>query len=87
MCAQNGVHEIKFGDLHLIFGEANKPPTQYPRAAKTKLSEQESKKISNEAQMIDRAQYAQEYIDELRLSDPLEYEKLLAGDGDVGDTA
>lgn len=86
VCAQSGVQEIKFGDLHLIFGEIDKTPTNNLRSVKTKPREQESQKISEEAQEKERLDNVAEYLSDLQLTDPLAYEKLLSGDLDVGST-
>lgn len=86
MCAQSGVHEIRIGELHLIFGEKDLSPTNSLRLVQTKPREQESQKIIAEASAEEKKRIAEEYIEELRLTDPLAFEQTIGGDLDVGST-
>lgn len=80
VCAKNGVSEFRLGDIHLVFGAVDQPSIQ-PRMVQTKPLE--TKSISDEAEAQDRLEATKTYLDELLISDPLAYEKLLAGDLDV----
>lgn len=81
------MHEIKFGELNLIFGEKDKSPKQSLEVVQTRPDEQESEKITEEARQKDNRDAAIEYLEELQLTDPLAYEKLLGGDLDGGGTS
>lgn len=87
MCARSGVREIKFGKLSLIFGEKDKSLNSSLEVVQTIPNEQESEKITEEAAQKDMREAAIEYLEELQLTDPLAYEKLLGGDLDGGSTS
>lgn len=85
VCAESGIYEVKFKEIHLIFGEGHKLPIKKTHKIETRSQEQKSKEISEEASMAERLKMNEMEVEELRLTDPLAYETLIAqGDLDVG---
>jgi hypothetical protein len=83
MCAKFGVQEVKFKDVHLIFGERDQSPNPGLRPS---LASKESQKISEEEFERTSFEKLQDDVEELKLTDPLMFEKLIAGEFDVGST-
>lgn len=75
---------MQLGALSLEFDLVDQPDFKFPVSAKTKPSDNEAAvKISNEALAKDKLEELREQVEELRLSDPLAYEKLI--EGEIGD--
>lgn len=85
ICAKYKVREIQIGELNLVFGLSDKANHKTSRVVETKSIEQASQKIKEEVQTKDRVDRLEEDLEELRLTDPLAYERLIGGEiGDVG---
>lgn len=86
-CATYGVREVQFNGLHLIFGESDQPPKILNRL-RPNPSSKKAKTITDEAHATELADRVFQDLEELKLTDPLSYEKLLEGElGDVGSTS
>lgn len=72
------------GELHFSFGEIDQSNQNPSESVQTKPVEQESIKISEEAREQDRLSILAEELEDLKLSDPLAYERLI-GIGELGD--
>ncbi len=74
MCAKSGVRELRLGSLHIVFGK--KDPS-YPEAliGQTNPLENVTPILRNEDEL---ANDALTELDELRLSDPFEYERTIS---------
>lgn len=81
ICARYQVLEAEINGLRLVFGPRDKSAkSKILNSAQTKLVEQESQKISDEANKNDRLDRVSEDLEELKLTDPLAYEQLLGGE-------
>lgn len=79
MCAQNCVREVHLGELHLVFGEIDQ--VSKPRATiQTRSGEKKAKQISEEAQVQNMDEIVRDHLDQLKLLDPLGYERVMAGE-------
>jgi len=79
VCAQNCVQEIRFGELHLVFGERDQSSNS--RATiQTRSGEKKAQKINEEAQEHLRDEIVRDQLDQLKLLNPLEYERYMAGE-------
>lgn len=88
MCAKSGVVEAHINGIDLIFGEKDKSPAKSIAVVETKpFAEQESQKISEEAQQKELKDKIIEDLEELQLTDPLAYEQIIGGDLDGGSTS
>ncbi len=85
-CAKNGVNTFHIGNIKLEFGQGNQPTPNTPIPEPTiALDETQAVKISAEAERQMSFDRLQQEVDELKLSDPLAYEKFIEGEiGDVG---
>lgn len=84
VCAKNGILEARVGELQLIFGKKDQSFQNPFASVQTKPNEQQIQKISEEAKEQDRISRIEYDLEELKLSDPLGYERLL-GVGELGD--
>lgn len=86
-CAKYKVLEVQIGELRLSFGPKDKSVTT-PKTldlVQTRSVEQASQKIGEESQAKDRLDRISDDLEELKLTDPLAYEKLIGGElEDVG---
>lgn len=89
VCAKHGVSEVSVGELHLSFGMRDQQTNTYqPRTRPVPTRNKAAQKIQSEAEASDIAHQLSEDIEELKLSNPLAYERLLATGEveDVGET-
>jgi hypothetical protein len=85
VCAKNGVSEIRVGEFCLSFGMEDHQPNTYPiRKRPVPTRNKAAQKIQEEAEAQSLAQQVSDDLEELKLSNPLAYERLLAT-GEVGD--
>ena len=77
VCAAQGVHEFNFNGIYLVFGGADQP-TQKHSPIKTKSGQ--ANKITEEAEAQQLAFQREQSLEELRLTDPLAYERLIEGE-------
>lgn len=82
-CAKGGVSELKLGNLSLVFGPKDKSDKPL-EAIETRSFEQETQKISNEAEAQRLAERVQQDLEELSITDPAAYERMLSLQGDLG---
>lgn len=91
VCAKHRVTEIVIGDLRLTFLPKDKSEKRANKLdpVETKRIEQASQQISDESQEHDRLERLSEDLEELKLQDPLAYERLLGGEliGDGTETS
>lgn len=81
VCVKSNVTSLKLGDIQLEFGTQ----TRVPILAQTRADEFQAVKITEEAIKDDRAEQLSQEVEDLRLSDPLAYEKFIEGTlGDAG---
>lgn len=79
MCAQNCVQEVRLGELHLVFGKVDQLPF-HPAAVKTKPRDKQAKQITEESEKAQLREIAEENLEQLKLSDPFGYERIMAGE-------
>lgn len=87
MCAQSGVQEVRFGELHVIFGGINQSLEKALDKVQTKPDEQKSQEIIKEALAEQKRNNLADQLEELKLTDPLAYEQLIGGDLDGGSSS
>ncbi len=84
-CAKNGVNTFHIGNIKLEFGKVDQPIQSPIILTQTSVDETQAVKISAEAERQMSFDRLQQEVDELKLSDPLAYEKFIEGEiGDVG---
>lgn len=76
-CANTSVREFRIGDLYLAFGPKD-PSVQMVETKPLQATE-----ISEEARTQAIAERVEQDLDELKLTDPFAYERLLGGE--IGD--
>lgn len=83
-CAESGVTELKFGDLHVSFQPKSEQTTQAATWARpahhsdTEISEELLRQTDKERLEQDERRFREEQLAEMMLTDPLAYEELLA---------
>lgn len=87
-CGEVGVKEVSFGRLHVVFGRKDQDTqASSPNLPDKALSEQ-SQSIEQRAFEQDEISTKDDQLAELVITDPLEYERLVAsGDLENGDQA
>lgn len=86
LCAENGVSRIKLGEIEVVFGEnAQFLPKNTKKISKV-VKDNPEKRAEVEQDAIGRAEVKlkEEYVDNLLLEDPAEYERL-AIQGELSD--
>lgn len=82
-CAKSKVRELNLGALNLAFGPTDQLDLKPLDSVETKPLEQ-AMKISEEERLREKEARFQDELDQLRLTDPLAYEKYIA-EGDLKD--
>lgn len=78
-CVNSNVNEIRIGELYMAFGWKDKS-IEPLGMVETKPAEQ----ISHEAMLVEKQARLQDELENLKLTDPLAYERALA-EGELGD--
>lgn len=79
ICAKSNVTKISIGELRLEFEPGDQTVPQLSRKIDTKSIEQATQQISEEAGEEQRKASMQQWLEELRITDPYEFEKLIGG--------
>lgn len=83
-CAHNKVKEVRVNGLHLVFGSETQSESNTLGIDPPRSVEQASEKIAEESLSKDRLDALQLDLEEIKITDPLAYERLIGGElGDV----
>jgi hypothetical protein len=85
LCAENGVSRLKLGEIEVVFSENAQFSQKIPKKSQ-KVRDNPEKRTEVEQDAIGRAEVKlkEEYVDNLLLEDPAEYERL-AIQGELSD--